>query len=100
MHTKLEAPVKEPLSLDNAVEVRGAVRRFGEVTALDGLDLQVQTGEVVALVGPSGCGKTTLLELIAGLSHGKTFAQILRTNPLGARGEPTTLPDGASSRRS
>jgi len=67
MQTKLEAPDKEPLSLENAVEVRGAVRRFGEVTALDGLDLQVATGEVVAVVGPSGCGKTTLLELIAGL---------------------------------
>jgi ABC-type nitrate/sulfonate/bicarbonate transport system ATPase subunit len=67
LQTKLEAPVKEPLSLENAVEVRGAVRRFGEVTALDGLDLHVAQGEVVALVGPSGCGKTTLLELVAGL---------------------------------
>src|SRR3954447_18001248 len=69
MQTKLEAPVKEPLSLENAVEVRGAVRRFGEVTAIEGLDLTVASGEVVALVGPSGCGKTTLLELIAGLQQ-------------------------------
>jgi ABC-type nitrate/sulfonate/bicarbonate transport system ATPase subunit len=67
LETKLEAPVKEPLSLENAVEVRGAVRRFGQLTALDGVDLHVAQGEVVALVGPSGCGKTTLLELIAGL---------------------------------
>jgi NitT/TauT family transport system ATP-binding protein len=69
MQTKLEAPDKEPLSLEKAVEVRGAVRRFGEVTALDGLDLEVAQGEVVAVVGPSGCGKTTLLELIAGLQE-------------------------------
>jgi len=67
MQTKLEAPAKEPLSLDNAVEVRGAVRRFGELTAIEGLNLEVAQGEVVAVVGPSGCGKTTLLELIAGL---------------------------------
>jgi ABC-type nitrate/sulfonate/bicarbonate transport system ATPase subunit len=67
MQTKLEAPVKEPLSLEHAVEVRGAVRRFGPVTALEGLDLDVAGGEVLAVVGPSGCGKSTLLELIAGL---------------------------------
>jgi NitT/TauT family transport system ATP-binding protein len=69
MQTRLEAPAKEPLSLAKAVEVRGVARRFGEVTALEGLDLHVAAGEVVALVGPSGCGKSTLLELIAGLQE-------------------------------
>ena len=69
MQTRLEAPAKEPLSLETAVVVRGATRRFGEVTALEGLDLEVASGEVLAVVGPSGCGKTTLLELIAGLQE-------------------------------
>ncbi|MFL5886028.1 MAG: ABC transporter ATP-binding protein [Thermoleophilaceae bacterium] len=45
------------------------LRRFGEVTALEGLDLDVAAGEVVALVGPSGCGKSTLLELLGGLQQ-------------------------------
>src|SRR4051794_29800173 len=69
MQTRLEAPAKEPLSLETAGEVRGGTRRFGDLTALEGLDLEVAAGEVVAVVGPSGCGKSTLLELIAGLQE-------------------------------
>src|SRR5260370_6020004 len=52
-----------------AVEVRmeGLSRRYGPVVALDGLDLTVHAGELVALLGPSGCGKTTTLRLLGGL---------------------------------
>jgi ABC-type sugar transport system ATPase subunit len=42
-------------------------KRFGPVTALDALDLEIGSGEFVALLGPSGCGKTTTLLLIAGI---------------------------------
>jgi multiple sugar transport system ATP-binding protein len=44
-------------------------KRFGDVTAVDDLDLTVQDGEFMVLVGPSGCGKTTSLRMIAGLEE-------------------------------
>ncbi len=50
-----------------SISVRGITKRFGEFQALAGIDLDVATGELVALLGPSGCGKTTLLRIIAGL---------------------------------
>lgn len=51
------------------VEVRGIVKRFGDVTAVDGVDLACKEGELLVLLGPSGCGKTTLLRMIAGLEE-------------------------------
>ena len=48
-------------------ELRRAVKRFGAVTALDGVDFAVQPGEVVALLGPNGAGKTTAVQLLLGL---------------------------------
>lgn len=48
------------------VRCRGLVKRFGDVTAVDHVDLDVERGHTIALLGPSGCGKTTLLRIIAG----------------------------------
>ena len=69
MTTKLEAPAQEPRNVDGGgtASLAGVSRAFGAVRALDGLDLEVGAGEIVAVVGPSGCGKTTLLELVCGL---------------------------------
>jgi len=50
-----------------AVQARGLQRRFGDVVAVDGVDLDVLPGEMMTVLGPSGCGKTTVLRLIAGL---------------------------------
>jgi len=43
------------------IELKGVVKRFGEVTALDGVDVAISKGEVVVVIGPSGSGKSTLL---------------------------------------
>jgi len=51
-----------------AIELRGMVKRFGQVTAVDAVSLAIADGEFMVLVGPSGCGKTTLLRIIAGLA--------------------------------
>ena len=51
------------------ISLRGLTKRFGAVTAVDGLTLEVRPGELVSLVGGSGCGKTTTLRLVAGFER-------------------------------
>ena len=46
--------------------MRGIEKRYGDVAAVAGLDLELREGEFVSLLGPSGCGKTTTLRMIAG----------------------------------
>ena len=53
---------------DNAIEVRGLVKRYGNVTAVDGLDLVTRRGECFGLLGPNGAGKTTTVEILEGLN--------------------------------
>ena len=50
-----------------ALAIENVSRRFGEIAALDGVDLAVPEGELCVVVGPSGCGKSTLLRVVAGL---------------------------------
>ncbi len=48
------------------ITLKGLTKRYGSVTACDGLDIEVADGEFLSLLGPSGCGKTTTLQLLAG----------------------------------
>lgn len=50
----------------NAVEMRGVIKSFGQVTVANGLDLTLQSGRHYALIGPNGAGKTTLFHLLSG----------------------------------
>jgi ABC-2 type transport system ATP-binding protein len=63
--------MRDPLFDDErpVAELRRAVKRYGGVTALAGLDFAVRPGEVVALLGPNGAGKTTAVQLLLGLAR-------------------------------
>jgi ABC-2 type transport system ATP-binding protein len=53
--------------MTEAIDAEGLIKRFGRATALDGLDLQVRTGEVHGFLGPNGAGKTTTIRILLGL---------------------------------
>jgi ABC-2 type transport system ATP-binding protein len=56
-------------SIETAAELRGAVKKYGAVTALGGVDLTIRAGEVVAVLGPNGAGKTTAVQILLGLAR-------------------------------
>ncbi|QBK25097.1 amino acid ABC transporter ATP-binding protein [Ureibacillus thermophilus] len=51
------------------LEIKGLVKKFGDRVVLNGIDLQVEQGKVIAILGPSGCGKSTFLRCINGLEE-------------------------------
>jgi polar amino acid transport system permease protein len=77
-------PTTQESSSAPALELKGIRKRYGDQEVLKGIDLTVNTGEVICLIGPSGSGKTTLIRTLNGLEtldageillHGKPFIQ-------------------------
>ncbi len=65
-----------------AIDVEGLSKRFGQVNALDGLDLRVRTGEVHGFLGPNGAGKSTTIRILLGLTrHDGGTARLLGGDP-------------------
>ena len=62
---------------DALVELSNVRKEFGDVTAVDGIDLTIRRGEFFSLVGPSGCGKTTTLRMISGFENPTSGAVLL-----------------------
>ena len=66
--TRKRTEKQEPTDVSLAVRARGITKCFGDVIALDGVDLDVAPGRIHGVVGPNGAGKTTLLGLLLGLA--------------------------------
>jgi spermidine/putrescine transport system ATP-binding protein len=66
-----------------AIELRDVVKRFGEVSAVDHVSMQIRDGEFFSMLGPSGCGKTTSLRMIAGFEYPTSGEIYLNGQPIG-----------------
>jgi ABC-2 type transport system ATP-binding protein len=71
--------------MQSIIEARDLRRSFGNVDAIDGVDLTIHTGNVVGLIGPNGAGKTTLLRALLGLARCKGDISVLGYSPLEQR---------------
>ena len=80
------------MSDDIVLEVRGAVKSYGFVTALGGVDLQLRRGEILALLGDNGAGKTSLVRAISGIMQ-------LDEGEIRLEGRSLTLTSAGDARR-
>jgi spermidine/putrescine transport system ATP-binding protein len=70
---------------ESDVSIRKLVKRFGDMTAVDGIDLEVPRGAFVTFLGPSGCGKTTTLRMIGGFEHPDSGQILIKGEDMGNR---------------
>ena len=69
MSRPLDAATPAAPGASHVIEARGLVKRYGTLTALDGVSFEVQQGEIFGILGPNGAGKTTLVEILEGLNE-------------------------------
>ncbi len=84
--------------MTQAIAISGLVKTYGEVNALDGVDLEVPEGSVFGFLGPNGAGKTTTLRILSGLAHptsgsAEIFGHDVVTSTSAVRAEVGFLPD-------
>jgi ABC-2 type transport system ATP-binding protein len=73
--------------MDRVIRLSGVRRSFGNVRAIDGIDLQVNKGSILGLIGANGAGKTTLLRALLGLTRYSGEIQVLGLDPLRQRAQ-------------
>ncbi|MDB4922080.1 ATP-binding cassette domain-containing protein [Mucilaginibacter sp.] len=70
----------------NAIEIKNLSKSYGNIQALNGIDLEVPEGSIYGLIGPNGCGKTTLIKTLVGTLKPDTGEiKVLGVNPLAGR---------------
>jgi ABC-2 type transport system ATP-binding protein len=80
--------------MDNVISATGLTKSYGQITALNGLDLEVSQGEVHGFLGPNGSGKTTTIRILLGLIRADGGTARLfdgPTPPNSTEGSPTCL---------
>jgi ABC-2 type transport system ATP-binding protein len=71
--------------MTNIVEARSLVKRYGDFTALDGVDLSIPSGSISGLIGPNGAGKTTTMKALIGLCDVEGELEVAGRDPRSAR---------------
>ena len=62
--------------MKTVIETRDLVRKFGEIVAVDGIDLSVSEGEVFGFLGPNGAGKSTAIRMLTTLLHPVSYTHL------------------------
>lgn len=78
-------------SMSAVIETQGLTKRYGDLTAVDGVDLAVPEGSFFGILGPNGAGKTTLLEMIEGIRQPDAGSATIKGQPVWPR-NPALLP--------